>query len=100
MPVIKILNRDYKIACGEGQEQKLLDLAARLDKKLHDNSRSFKGANEVTLIILTALMLEDSIQELENKLSGTNVQNNCEEDNQVIDTLSERINLISKKLKN
>jgi cell division protein ZapA len=96
MPVIKILNRDYKIACGEGQEQKLLDLAAKLDKRLHDNSRSFKGANEITLIILTALMLEDSIQEFEKTPIVGNLQNN-DESNQIIDALSERIDLLSKK---
>ena len=99
MPVIKILNRDYQIACGEGQEQKLLDLAAKLDKRLHENSRSFKGANEITLIILTALMLEDSIQESENNSTAGNLQNDGES-NQMIDELSERIDLLSKKLTN
>ena len=99
MPVIKILNRDYQIACGEGQEEKLLDLAAKLDERLHQNARSFKGANDITLIILTAIMLEDSIQDSEKNSTEGNIQNDGES-NQMIDSLSERIDLISKKLTN
>lgn len=94
MPIIKILNRDYQIACGEGQESKLYELASRLDKKIHDNAKIFKGANEVTLIILTSLMLEDAVHNLEN-----NSPSKKEEDSESLKILAERVEKICDKLK-
>lgn len=68
MPTIRIFNRDYQIQCGPGEEKKLLELAANLDKKIHKNAEIFKGANESLLIILTALLLEDQNADLQKKL--------------------------------
>jgi cell division protein ZapA len=67
MPIVKIFNRDYQIACGEGEEKKLIELAAKLDKRIKENARIFKGANESMLIILTALTLEDYVHDLEQQ---------------------------------
>ena len=67
MPIVKIFNRDYQIACGEGEEKKLFDLAKKLDKRLHENASIFKGANENMLMILTALTLEDFAQDLDQQ---------------------------------
>jgi cell division protein ZapA len=104
MPIIKILNRDYQIACGPGEEQKLLDLAAKLDKRTHENSKSFRGANEIMLIVLTALTLENSVQDLseqnatlQNKLAEGSICSD-EDSNYLIDILSKRVDALSKKL--
>ena len=75
MPIVNILNRDYQIACGDGEEKKLLELSAKLDKRLKENARLFKGANESLLIILTALTLEDYTQDLESQLSQVSTGN-------------------------
>jgi cell division protein ZapA len=67
MPTVRILNRDYQIACGDGEEKKLLALASRLNKRLEENARLFKGASENLIIILTALTLEDFTQDLDQQ---------------------------------
>ncbi len=104
MPIIKILNRDYEIACGPGQEQKLIDLAAKLDQRLQGNAKAFRGANDMMVVILTALTLEDSVQDLsqqnealQNKITQ-NIQCDSEDVNYIIDSLTDRIESLSKKL--
>ncbi len=96
MPIIKILNRDYQIACGEGEEKKLLELASKLDKRLQDNARIFKGANEAMLMVLTALTLEDSLQDfLQQNPSTKSVDLSIDKD---IDLIADRIDILAKKL--
>jgi cell division protein ZapA len=68
MPTIKILNRDYQINCGPGEEKKLYELAAKLSNRLQDNEKVFRGASEGLLIILTSLILEDQNHDLQHKL--------------------------------
>ncbi len=104
MPVIRILNRDYQISCGPGEEQKLLDLASKLDKRAQENSKAFRGANEMMLIILTALTLENSVQDLSEQNSilqkklAEGVSCDDEDSNYLIDKLAERVEHLSKKL--
>ena len=87
MPIIKILNRDYQIACGDGEEKKLLELAKKLDKRLAENSRLFKGANESMLMVLTALTLEDFTHDLQqqNAALQTKLNQAMESSSQAID---------------
>lgn len=96
MPSIKILNREYQIACGPGEEEKLLDLASKLNKRLSDNSRVFKGANDMMLMLLTAITLEDKIQDLEQQNKFSNPIDISA--NQDIISASDRIDMLAKKL--
>lgn len=67
MPIIKILNRDYNIACGPGEEEKLKALAGKLDKRLQEVARMFKGANDSLIIVVAAIMLEDLVGDLQKQ---------------------------------
>lgn len=100
MPIVKILNRDYSIACGEGEEKKLIELADKLDKRLKENFRLFKGASETLLIMLTAITMEDYINDLETRIKALPQQidqNNSKELEVSLDSLNNRIqNLIAK----
>ncbi len=101
MPIVKILNRDYSIACGEGEEKKLIEIADRLDKKLKENARLFKGASDNLLIILTALTMEDYIHDLEQKISSMPSVSSKEEDeanNLIIERLNQKVSNIIKQL--
>lgn len=104
MPIIKILNRDYQISCNPGQESKLQELAAKLDKRLQENAKAFRGANDMMLTILTSLTLEDTVQELTQqnnalqKKLAEDVKCSDEDSNYLLDMLSERIDAISKNL--
>ena len=54
----------YKINCEEGQKEKLLRLAERLNKRVNSLSLEMKNVDEKTLLAISALMIEE---ELENK---------------------------------
>ena len=83
MPIIKILNREYQVSCGPGEEQKLFELAAKLNFRLNENEKLFRGASESLLIILTALIMEDQNQDLQAKLddklndAASSIENIC-----------------------
>ncbi len=104
MPQIKILNRDYNVACGAGEEQKLLDLAAKLDKRLQENARLFRGANDMMVFILTALTLEDMAQDLsqQNNVLQQKLSQGIKGDDDseyLLNSLAERIENFTKNLK-
>lgn len=104
MPQIKILNRDYNVACGAGEEQKLLDLAAKLDKRLHENARLFRGANDMMVLLLTALTLEDMAQDLsqQNNVLQQKLSQGIKGDDDseyLLNSLAERIETFTKNLK-
>jgi cell division protein ZapA len=94
MPIVKILNRDYQIACGDGEEKKLIELAKKLDKRLQDNARIFRGANESMLIVMTALMLEDYVQDLEQGKPSDSA------DDKELDEITNRIDKLSNYVMN
>lgn len=52
----------YKINCAEGEEQKLLRLAERLNKKVNNLSLSFRGIDEKTLLVIAALEMQEKLE--------------------------------------
>ena len=68
MPKIKlnIGDRPYEISCNEGDEERVLMLAASLNKKVEIVTRSLGSASESMALVVTALMMEDEIQTLSN----------------------------------
>ena len=56
---ISIHGRIYEIGCDSGQEGRIVDLAAYIDQRLHQISRSGAAYNDSHLLILTALVLTD-----------------------------------------
>jgi cell division protein ZapA len=65
MPVIDVIIRDnvHKIACNDGEEKELNALAASLNKRVSKLASSFAKANDMQLLLLTALTLEDELNE-------------------------------------
>lgn len=58
---ININGRSYDIACDNGQEGRVVDLAAYIDQKLQQISRSGAAYNDSHLMVLTALVLADEV---------------------------------------
>lgn len=66
MPVVNINIRDtiYPIACDSGQEEKLQVIAHRLDRRVQAIATNLGKAQDVQLLIMTALMMENEISDL------------------------------------
>jgi cell division protein ZapA len=60
---IQIANRTYELACGEGEQERVQQLAAYVDEKVSDLRRQLPGTPEVKLLVFAALMLADESHE-------------------------------------
>ena len=61
---ITIANRTYELACGEGEEDRVHELAAYVDEKLSMlRQRMPPGTPEVKLLVFASLLLADESRE-------------------------------------
>jgi len=61
---INIANRTYELACGEGEEDRVQELAAYVDEKVFELRKQLPpGTAEIKLMVLAALMLADESRE-------------------------------------
>ena len=56
---VQIASRTYELACGEGEEQRVQELATYVDQKVQDLRRQLPGAPEIKLMVFAALILAD-----------------------------------------
>jgi cell division protein ZapA len=101
MPVVNIKIRDslYPIACDAGQEEKLQQIAARLDTRVSALATNLGKANDMQLLIMTALMMEDQVSELKKGMyeqhEATNSDNAISE---TIEAIADYIENLAKSL--
>ena len=60
---IQIASRTYELACGDGEEERVQELAAYVDEKVGELRRQLPGAPEIKLMVFAALILADESRE-------------------------------------
>ena len=60
---VTIDNRKYRLACNEGEEARLEQLAAMIDGKIDELRASFGEIGDQRLVVMAALTLADSLAE-------------------------------------
>jgi cell division protein ZapA len=60
---IQIANRTYELACGDGEEGRVRELAAYVDEKVSELRRQMPGTPEVKLLVFAALLLAEESRE-------------------------------------
>lgn len=61
---IQIANRTYELACGDGEEERVQELATYVDEKVSQlRSQLPPGTPEIKLMVFAALMLADESRE-------------------------------------
>ena len=61
---INIANRTYELACGEGEETRVHELASYVDEKVSELRKQLPpGTPEVKLLVFAALLLADESRE-------------------------------------
>ena len=61
---INIANRTYELACGEGEEDRVHELATYVDEKVSELRKQLPpGAPEVKLLVFAALLLAEESRE-------------------------------------
>jgi len=107
---VQINGKTYRMACDEGQEAHLLDLAQRFDKYINQLKGSFGEIGDQRLTVMAGVMVTDELVELQHKIRGleselaelrTGQTSSGTKDAQMAQALNktaERIEQISKKL--
>jgi cell division protein ZapA len=65
---VTINGRSYPVACDEGEEQRIHDLAHAIDGKVNNFARQVGQAGEGRLLVLAALVLADELAEAHEAL--------------------------------
>ena len=60
---IQIANRCYELACGDGEQERVQQLAAYVDEKVGELRKQLPGAPEIKLLVFAALLLADESHE-------------------------------------
>ena len=61
---ITINGRNYGIACDDGQEKRVHELARYVDFRLKEIARAGAASNESHLLVLTSIILADEIADM------------------------------------
>lgn len=60
---VQIANRNFELACGDGEEERVQELASYVDEKVAELRRQLPGTPEVKLLVFAALILADESRE-------------------------------------
>lgn len=64
---ISIVNRSYEIACDEGQEQEVLQLAAEVDQRASELLQHVGQVGDARLLAMVAIQMVDELNELRQR---------------------------------
>ncbi len=58
---VTLNGRSYKLRCGDGEEPRLLELAAYVDNRLGQLTAQFGPVGDERILVMTALMIADDL---------------------------------------
>jgi cell division protein ZapA len=72
MPQVAVVinGKTYRMACSEGQEAHLMDLAQKFDAHVGHLKESFGEIGDQRLSVMAGIMVTDELNELQKKLRG------------------------------
>jgi cell division protein ZapA len=69
-------NKNYSIACDEGEEAKITRLAENLNVRVEAMAKTCGAASDNVVLAFTALMMEDEVASLKESGANNNVPQN------------------------
>ena len=107
---VQINGKTYRMACDEGQEAHLLDLAQRFDRTINQLKSSFGEIGDQRLTVMAGVMVTDELVALQHKITGLEselaklrVSQHSQREEQITQAIhktAERIESINSKLNN
>jgi len=103
MPQISVTinGRAYPVACDEGEEGRIRELARMIDAKVANFARQVGQAGEARLLVLAALVLADELAEAKEALGKAGNGASAAEDSAVaatVDRLAARVEAVAAQL--
>ena len=68
---VTVNNRSYRIACDDGQEEHLKELAEYIDSRVQDLVASVGQVGDARLLVMASLLIADELSETLDALHGT-----------------------------
>ena len=96
---ITINSREYAVACEDGQEVRILQLARIMDEKAKLLTQSGGQINENMLLAMVGLLLADELSELRKGIVPQNTSNNDDFSKRILELDSELANKIKTLVK-
>lgn len=100
---VTIDNRKYRLACNEGEEPRLAQLAGLIDGKIAELRKSFGEIGDQRLVVMAALTIADSLVEAREEVEAERKRANSaatrfEAAAASLDTLGARLEAIAERL--
>ena len=67
---VTIDGKQYRMACDEGQEEHLIELASRFDRYVIHLKGSFGEIGDQRLTVMAGIMIMDELNELQKRVRG------------------------------
>ena len=67
---VTIDSKTYRMACEEGQEEHLSELAGRFDRYVGHLKGQFGGIGDLRITVMAGIMVMDELSELKRKLAA------------------------------
>ncbi|NBV06812.1 MAG: cell division protein ZapA [Proteobacteria bacterium] len=91
---ISIGKSKYKIQCQESEKENLIKIASKLNERVNKLSFSFRNIDEKTLLVISALTMEEELQN-----SARQDESNSEiTEKDIYDAVSENMENVSQHL--
>ena len=83
---VSVNGQSYRIACEDGQEDRLVDLAAMVDEKVIGLVNQIGQVGSNRLLVMAALIIADELVDLKNEAgSSQELEDNTNQQNTVLD---------------
>lgn len=95
----------YKINCEEDQKENVLRLASRLNQRVNKLSLNLHSVDEKTLLVTSALMIEEELESLDSSRNADDEQSFNEQDlydavSENMENVADYVESLTKKIKN
>jgi len=67
--VVTINTRSYAVACGDGEEEHLMRLAALVDERVTSLAREVGQVGDARLLLMASLLMADDMEQAETRAS-------------------------------
>ena len=98
---ITINGQSYRVACEDGQEQRLTDLARMVDAHVGDLVEQVGQVGYTRLLVMASLLVADELVELREAVSGDEEEatgNGARQAVEAMDRVSSRLETIAERL--
>lgn len=100
MPVVKVSvnGQDYQVACEEGQEGHLGNMADYVDRRVAKLAEDVGQVGEARLILMASLMIADELSDAMDEIDGLRSGPGTEDTSTTYEHLANRIESIAARL--